>query len=414
MNLLVVTPYYAPDFGPSAPIYTSLCEDLVKLGCNVTVVTSMPHFGGAERIYNTVPRQEVLRGVLVIRENTVSDSKKSLLKRLVYHLFLNITFAYSVVRRAKQDSSDVILADAPFFWAGLPLLVAILMRKPYIYIVHDIFPDVLVRLGLITSKLILRALNIIELFFYSRADFVSVLSDGFKQNLMGKKVPASKIVVIPTCVDTDFVKPLPPEGLLRRQWGLDGKFVILYSGNLGLSQDVDILLSAASLSADLSDVRFVVVGEGVRKEYLRSRVEEMGLKNVQFHSFLPRERVPELYSLADVSLVLLNKQIEIESVPSKTFTIMASGRPLIAVVGENSEIEGLINNSGCGIRVPPGDGRVLFTSILRLYQDEKLRFDMGDRARGYAVEHYSKDIASRKYFELINFCAKRGEYVAAV
>jgi colanic acid biosynthesis glycosyl transferase WcaI len=414
-NILVITPQYAPDFGPSAPIYTSLCEDLAGMGCDVTVITGIPHYGGAEKIYANISRQEILRGVRVIRENVISNSKESFLKRATYHSLLNIKFAISAFVQIRRHPIDVILADAPFFWTGLPVLInSVLDGRPFIYIVHEVFPDVLVRLGMIKNKTIIGLLDSVEKFFYSKAKFVSVLSNGFKQNLTAKQVPKAKIFVVPPCVDTEFIKPFFSDSPLRNKWGLSGKFVILYSGNIGLSQDVDILLSAAMLSSDLPDVCFVVVGEGVKKGYLQSKANTMGLRNIQFHSFLPHEMVPELYSIADISLVLLGKEIAVESVPSKAFTIMASGRPLVAVVGENSELESLIKKSGGGFRVPPGDEEALFSAILKLYRNEKLRLDIGAKARNYVVKHYSKEVASKKYFDIINICMTQNKHVATL
>jgi colanic acid biosynthesis glycosyl transferase WcaI len=414
-NVLLITPQYAPDFGPSAPIYTSICEGLRGMGCNVIVITGMPHYGGAQKVYADTPRQEVLNGVQIFRERVFSNSRASFIKRILYHLSLNLSFTYSAFRRAARSSIDVYLADAPCFWSGLPIFVnAIIRRKPYIYIIHDIFPDVLVRLGVVRNQKIIRFFGLIENYYYSKAAFISVLSDGFKRNLIDKGVPAEKIVVIPPCVDTDFIKPVSIESSLRKEWRLEGKFVVLYSGNLGFSQDLDILLSVAKLFSDRSDICFVIVGEGVKKDYIQSVVVETGLKNIQLHAFLSHEMVPELYSMADISLVLLNKEIEVESVPSKTFTIMASGRPLIAVAGENTELAELLECSGCGIRVQPGNDNELYTAILRLYENSTSRSELGERARKHVLKFYTKGTAAKMYSELINACLKQEEYAPSI
>ena len=186
-NILVITPQYAPDFGPSSPIYTSLCEDLVRMGCNVTVITGVPHYGGAEKFFSNIPCQDVLNGVRIFRENVTPNSKGSFAKRILYHITLNLRFAYSAFLRTKRIPVDVVMADAPFLWSGLPLLVSVIpAQRPFIYIVHDIFPDILARLGTLKSQRVIWFMDKIESFFYAKAFFVSVLSNGFKRN--NKKV----------------------------------------------------------------------------------------------------------------------------------------------------------------------------------------------------------------------------------
>jgi colanic acid biosynthesis glycosyl transferase WcaI len=414
-NVLVITPQYAPDFGPSAPIYTSLCEDLARMGCNVTVITGVPHYGGAERFFSDIPSTEILNGVRVFRENVLSDAKGSFTKRILYHVTLNFRFGYSAFLRMKRNPIHVVLADAPFLWSGIPIFTsAIFPKRPFIYIVHDIFPDVLARLGTLRNRAAIWFMDRIERYFYSRAFFVSVLSSGFKRNLMGKGVPENKISIIPSCVDTEFIKPLSSADSLRTEWGLEGKFIVLYSGNIGLSQDLDTLLSVASRFRTMSNLCFVIVGEGVKKQHLQARAAELGLHNLQFRPLLPREMVPALYSTADVSLVLLNREIEVESVPSKTFTIMASGRPIIAAVGENSEVEHLLKVSECGIRVSPCDESALYDAILKLYEDKELRSGLGKSGRNYVLQHYSKNVAAKKYRELITNCIERERNAASI
>src|SRR4030067_3505790 len=153
MRILVITPQYAPDYGPSAPIFTDLCEDLHKIGHDVTVITAFPHYGR-----NNVPKEydgkiyaeTLLNGVRVIRTYVFLSDRASIIKRLIYHLSYNILAAIKVY---KLKTCDLVLADAPFLWSGIPLFVAhSLKKKPFIYIVHDIYPDIAVRLGMITKK----------------------------------------------------------------------------------------------------------------------------------------------------------------------------------------------------------------------------------------------------------------------
>ena len=402
LKVLLFTPYYYPDFGPSAPIYTDLCEDLHKMGCNVTVVTAFPHYSEAQLAQNPhrpLFTHEVYNGVNIVRCYVYSVSKATTWKRMIYHGSFNL---FSTLASLRVKNPDIILADAPMLWSGLSLVVkAIWAKVPFIYIIHDIYPDVLVRLGVLTNPKLIALIDRIERAFYVRASGISVLSQGFKENLLRKSIPSEKIAVIPACVDANFFRPLPRENELRRTLHLGDKFVFLYAGNIGYSQGLDSVLSAAQDLKETSDILFLFVGEGATKENLLGEASRKGLTNVKFIPFVPREQVPLLYGLADVCLVSLKQGLVVESVPSKTYTIMASGRPILASVDKNTEAARLVKVSGCGLLVEPGNPRAITDSLLSLYRNERLRSQMGNCGREYAFNHYRREIAAKEYYSFI-------------
>lgn len=407
IKVLVITPQYAPDYGPSAPIYTALCEDLQRMGDDVTVVTGFPNYTGADlqkRAWGRLIEKSTWNGVPVYRTYVYNAPKNSLVRRLVYHASYNL-FAMLAALRVKKP--DVILADAPTLWSGLPLLVkAVLPGVPFIYIVHDIYPDVLVKLDMLRNPRIIGWVERVEKYFYDRAAEISVLSDDFKKNLLCKKVPAEKLVVIPACVDTQFFQPQPRENAFRERWGLQGKFVVLYAGNIGFSQGLEIVLEAARQLEDHAEIQFVIVGEGATKGELQARAAELGLRNVQFHPFQPREDVPQIYAMADACLVTLKKDVVAESVPSKTYTIMACGRPIIAVVNRYSEAASLITNAECGLCIEPEDTAGLAEAVLELNHNRALRAHMETQARAAAVSRYDRQVASDLYQTMIRKIAE--------
>ena len=402
IRVLVLTPFYAPDFGPSAPIFTALCEDLQKAGYEVTVVAGFPHYGNAAELFPYPGKlfvREKINGVNLIRFFVYAVPKSSLGRRLIYHGLFNL---FATLACLAAGRTDVILADAPSLWYGLPLLVrALIPGTPYIYIIHDIYPDVLIKLDVIHSHRMVNLIERVEAFFYKNAARISVLSDGFKENLTRKGVPDKKIEVIPVCVDVDFVRPLDCHNELCREWGLEGKFVVLYAGNLGLSQSLEYVIETARQLAALPAITFVMVGDGARKTALQELVDEYCLENVRFFPFQPREKVPLIYALAQVCLVSLDPHIVAELVPSKTFTIMAAGRPLIATVDRHTEVGRLLEQSGCGVRVEPENPDELAKVITRLYQDQNLLTRMGTNGREYVVAHFSDSVANKMYQNLI-------------
>lgn len=379
------------------------------MGHDVTVVTGFPHYAGSDAWYQHSRRlfeEDRLNGVRIVRTYVYTVPKSSLWRRLLYHASFNI---FSTLAALRVGKPDIVLADAPTLWSGLPLLVtAIFPRVPFIYIVHDIYPDVLIRLGVLTNPRLVNLIERIERFFYDRCAQVSVLSDGFKANLVRKGVPEDKIAIIPACIDVEFIRPLPPENELRERWELAGKFVVLYAGNIGFSQGLDIVLEAAKLLIHYPEIVFALVGEGATKSALQAKAAENGLGNVRFFSFQPRENVPLIYALADVCLVSLKRDIIVESVPSKTYTIMSSGRPIIATVDRNTEVGCLLAQAQCGLCIEPENADALAQAILRLFNDDALRNDMGSRGRGFVVEHYSRQVASNQYNTLIQRFVDKG------
>lgn len=403
-NVLVITPQFAPDFGPSAPIYTWLAEDLQRMGCRVSVVTAFPHYAGAGDRFPQSGKFwscETVNGIRIIRTCVYSVPKGALWGRLIYHASFNL---FSTLAAFRVKAPDVVLADAPTLWSGLPLTIkAILPGIPYIYIMHDIYPDVLTQLGLMKNPGLIRLIEHIEEYFYERAAHISVLSEGFRENLLKKGVPADKIAVIPICVDTDVIKPLPRNNEIRTRWGLGDEFVVLYAGNIGLSQGLDCIVDASRQLEDYPDVIFILVGEGAMKSALERKVINAELQNrVRFYPFLPRDEVPMLYAIADVCLVSLKKNIVVESVPSKTYTILASGRPIIAAVDPNTEVSRLIKATQCGLSIQAETPEALVEAILHLYKNPGLRTRMGNRGRDFVVKNNSRQMAAENYHRLID------------
>jgi colanic acid biosynthesis glycosyl transferase WcaI len=402
IEVLVVTTQYAPDFGPSAPIYTALCEDLQQIGCNVTVITAFPHYANAKELFwnsKKLIEESISNGVRIIRTYIYTVPKSSLWRRLLYHASFNF---FSTLALLKVKKPDIILADAPTLCSGMALAFkSFIGRTPFIYIVQDIYPDVLERLGVLRNQRILNFIGSVEKAFYKKAACISVLSEGFKENIVHKGIPAEKITVIPVGVDTDFIKPMTRDNELREKWDLENKFVVLYAGNIGFSQGLETIVHTAKLLNDQADISFVIVGDGSMKGQLQAMAKESGLSSVKILPFQPRECVPLLYSMADVCLVPLKRDIVVESVPSKTYSIMASGRPFIAAVDKRTEIGQLAEQTHSGIRVEPENPEELSKVILKLKKDNPLRKEMGERGRNYVMETCSRHTAAKQHLELI-------------
>lgn len=404
-RVLLFTPHYAPDYGPSAPIFTCLCEDLVRYGYQVTVICGVPHYAQAERYAQLYPRKlnhEYRSGVDLYRVSVVSTPKKGFGRRLLYHFSFNWNVTLASLRIKKPD---VIIGNGPVLWSGLPLLVkAIIPKIPFIYTVFDIYPDVLERLGMIKSRWVTNLIRGVEKIFYRKSSSIVVLSKGIKENLVSYGIDEKKIHIIPSCVDIDLFMPRTDHNPLKENWGLQKKFVVLYAGNVGFSQGLETVLDAAAILSKKSRIEFVIVGDGVNLETLKQKARNDDLHNVQFHEFLPYQEVPDLYAAADACLVTMKPELVVESVPSKTYTIMASGKPVVATVHIESEVGYLLQEANCGICVPPKDSQALSEAILRLYSNKEQRQVMAENSRKYAVQHFSRKVAASRYSDLIDEC----------
>jgi colanic acid biosynthesis glycosyl transferase WcaI len=399
----LLTLYFTPDVAANAVIMTELAEELTALGHQVTVTTAFPHYAGNvidQRYRGRLIQQDEHKGMKIIRTYLyTSPHKQRFLVRFLNYVSFNLL---STLVGLFAGPQDVILAASPPLTIALSaFIIGCVKRIPYIYNVQDIYPDVVVKLGILNNPFIIALSRLLERFVYTHARHITVLSEGFKANLLRKEVPLKKLTVISNFVDVDFIRPLPSNNSFRHRFGLDDRFVVLYAGNLGHSQNLEHVLECASLVIGNKDITFVIVGNGSRKPYLEALSREIGLRNVYFIPFQPWKDVPEIYAAADISLVTLKKGIAFDSVPSKVYTIMSSARPVIAAVDPGSDAWVLVEQAKCGLCVEPENPYALTEAIRTLYADPDLRMHLGRNGREHVIKYYTRQVVARKYHELL-------------
>jgi colanic acid biosynthesis glycosyl transferase WcaI len=401
MRILMLTPYYAPDLGPSAPLFTMLAEGLVKRGHEVIVVTTVPHYPSGQVSCSYRGRwihRSVENGVKISRVWLPSINRSNFAFRLLQFLFYQI----GAVCAEFNQKYDVVIAANPALWIWLPFAYYVGLRhKPAVFSVHDVYPDVGVTLGIFRNRFVISSVAFLERYCLNRSRFVRILSESFRPGLSQLGVPDAKMVLIYDWVDTALIRPLPRDNRFAWENGLENYFVILYAGNIGLSQGLENVLTAAESLAGYPDIRFLFVGEGPGREHLLSKAASLNLGNVQFLPFQARERLPQVLASADVSLVILRKGIGTGSLPSKTFSILASGRPVIASVDEQSETWNLIQRSRAGLCVRPEDASELARVILTLRDDKELRERLGKNGRLWAENRHSPCSATIEFENLL-------------
>lgn len=401
MRILIFGANYEPDLGPSAPIFTMLCENLVKLGHQVTMITMVPHYPSGRVAPGYRGRwqwKSVENGVEVIRVGLPSVDRSRLPQRLLQYLVYQLGTTWAGLGKRY----DVVFAGSSSLSAWLPFATLVALRgKPAVYGVYDVYPGVGVTLGIFRHKPVIRLVTLMERFCLDHARLVRIISDSFRPELRAMGVPDEKMIRGYDWVDTELVRPLPRENSFTREQSLDGKFTVLYAGNLGLSQGLEHVLTAAEILRENPDIQFVFVGEGASREHLIAEAEKRQLTNVIFIPYQPRARLPEVLASADVALVTLQRGIGAGSLPSKTYSIFASGRPLIASLDEGSDAWNLIQLSEGGLCVPPESPAALVEAIQTLRKNPALREKLGRQGRLWAESHHSPLAGAREIEKLL-------------
>jgi colanic acid biosynthesis glycosyl transferase WcaI len=297
---------------------------------------------------------------------------------------------------------DIIFTLSPPLWLGLSAyLIGKAKGTPFIYNVQDLFPEAAIKLGVLRNEYAINFFEKLERFVYTKAKCVPVICDSFRDNIVKKGIPTRKVVVIPNWVDTDFIHPMEKNNEFRKENDIGDRFVILYSGAIGFSQPLEIVLECAKFMANNPEILFVIVGSGVKKEQLQERAEQMSLKNIRFFDSQPRSKLPALLASADVSLVMLKPGVATVSLPSKIYGIMASGRPIIASLDKNSDAWNIIKEANCGVLVEPENFEQLATAISLLYCNQELCLKYGENGRKYVVENNSRKKITAEYGQLL-------------
>lgn len=392
MHILFMGQHYWPEDVSGAFLATQLAESLVGRGHQVTYATAFPSYpkgvvfdGYRGKLFS----REAHQGVNVIRTWSYTAPHEAIRRRFVNYATFTVSMFFAGLA-AKPP--DIIVSFSPPLPLGLTVLtLSKLRRVPWVLVVWDLFPEYAVKAGVIRNKRVISVLEWLERLFYRHAVHLSVISTGFRTKLIERGVPSDKLTVIPVWADPNEVKPLPKQTSFRQQYGWQDKFIVLYTGNLGLTCALEDALDTAEVLKDHFDIQFVIVGEGVKKNKLIQIANSKSLPNVTFLPFQPRERFPELLATADATLVTLNEDSQSTSLPSKTFSYLAASRPILVVAPLQSELSQIIASSNAGVCVSPSSPEELANAILRLKSNQTESEEMGKNGRHLLETQFSRE-----------------------
>ena len=406
VRIQIICPHFEPDVAPTGLVISAIVRGLAEQGHEVDVVTSLPWYSAhavEESWKGRIIRSERTAWGSISRVYPFPTNKRNIAARAAG--FGGFTALAGVCSLFKRRRPDVVLAMSPPLTLGLAAWsTSRLRRAPLVFNVQDVFPDVAVALGAITNRRLIRLLEGLERFVYRRSAVVTVLSEDLRSNVEAKLVGAAapgaagaRVRVIPNFVDTERIRPQDRDNSYRAEFGLGSRSVVMYAGNLGFSQPLELMVEAARELGDRDDIVFVINGEGSRRTELESLAD--GLGNVVFVDFQPAERLAEVLAAGDVHVIALRRGLAASSVPSKLYSILAAGRPVLAALDSGTEVADVVDSQGAGLVVAAEDQPSFTAAVLELVDEADLAA-MGSAGREYVSQCASPAGVAAAYGEL--------------
>ena len=408
MKIITFASYYFPESVASPYLGEQLREAIAATDMKLDLFVPIPTRGITEEQRIEYSRRRVERKYndkITIHRIPLMKEHKNPLQR-AFRYFIQCVKYYFIGSFSKvgKEADLLLVSSTPPILGATTALIKKHRNIPFVYDLQDIFPDSLVGTGLAKKGgLLWKIGRVIENFTYKHADKIIVISEDFKKNIMAKGVPEDKIVVVYNWVDQNKVVDVPREkNKLFDAYGLErSKFYITYNGNIGLTQNMDMLLDVAKeLQEEYEDIHFVLVGNGAYLDEVRRKVAEQQLDNVHLLPFQPYEDISHVFSLGDASLVISKPGVGANSVPSKTWSIMSASRPVLANFDEN-ELKTIIENNHCGIFTKAGDKDAFKESILTLYNHRDLCKEYGHNGRKFVMDNLTREVGTQKYVDVI-------------
>ena len=400
LRLIVLCPHFEPDMAPTGVVMTRIVHELAARGHELHVVTSLPWYrkhqvesGWAGALWRV---EKTNWGSISRVQPFAGKTKSNLLRRAVGF----VLFSYFVGLRALFTGRfwrrvDGVLAMSPPLTLGLIGWHTKLFRGgKLVFNIQDVFPDAAIETGAISNQRVIAAASWLERVSYQRSDSVVLLSDDLANNVQRKLEQKfhKRIKVIPNFVDTQAIVPMSRLTNYRRELGIDESLVVMYAGNVGFSQSLELLLEAARV---LPEVMFVINGEGAARNSLEAKAST--LNNVKFGDYQDVSRLSEVLATGDLHVVPLRRGLGSVSVPSKTYSILAAGRPICAAIDLDTEVPRILAAAKAGVCVKPDNQQAFVSAIKAMTLDRKNLEEMGANGRKWVEGHASPQSVAQRY-----------------
>lgn len=398
-RLLFLNRAFYPDVESTGQLLTELCQDLEN-DFEIHVICGNP-------LYRKVKNRKLINRtnygkITIWRINNTTFPKKYFLTRFI-NLFSYFILCFLWTFFLKRMNCAIAETDPPLL-AIVAYVNSRIRRSSFIYYPQDIWPDVGIVNRRMTNPILTKILKVVNVFLYQKSTRIIVPGRDMKKRLEEDySIIPHKIAVVENWADPDQIFPIArEENVFLKKYALKDKFLVMYSGNLGLSQDLENIIYLADALREVKDIFFVLIGEGALKEKLVNMSASLGLRNIKFFNYQEKKDLKFSLNAAHIHLVPLKKGMKGIIVPSKVYGIMASGKPFIAAVDEGSEIDKIVREFQCGIVTSPSDVEELKKAVLWAFHNQDKIEKMGERGRIALVNHYTKKICAQKFKKIID------------
>jgi glycosyltransferase involved in cell wall biosynthesis len=401
MKILFLSHYFPPEVNAPATRTYEHCRRWVELGHEVTVVSCVPHhpMGKAYPGYsNKWIQTEYKDGIKAIKVLTYITANEGFVKRTWNYVFFMIM---AVLVAPFLPRADMVISTSPQFFNGLAgYFVSRIKRCPWVLEIRDLWPESILAVGAIKNPYIIGALEAIERFVYRKADHIVPVTYAFEKHILARGGRPDAITVIRNGVDLKFFESRSPDQDYARELGVEGKFVAAYVGTHGMAHGLDVLIEVAERLRQRPDIAILLAGDGAERSRLQQEVARRNLTNIKLLGQLPKADMPRLWSITNVSLVVLKKlDLFLTVIPSKLFESMAMRRPIIlGVAGESAE---LLRESGSGFAIEPENVEQLVDSIVRLADSPELCQELGAKGRAHVETHFDRQVLADRFEQLL-------------
>jgi len=398
MKLVIVSEFFYPYKTSTQKILTELAEDFVEYGLEVDVLTTKNAYREEKQ---KLSKYESYRGMNIKRIFSTSGNRDNKVFRIINYatflssLFINLLF--------KNDYNKILFVSNPPLAPYIGYLIKKLKGKEYVYLVHDVYPDVAEKLGVIKKTgFIYKLMDKINNKIYLNASKVIVLGRDMKKVIINKGIEEEKVKIITNWADkNNNFETKVSEGFYKR-YNMDNKFNILYTGNISRVHAVDTIIDVARLLKDETDIKFTFVGDGNRRNYIAELRNKEELNNIDLNNYVFGEEYNNLLNCADMFITTLQKGVEGLGVPSKTYTYMSVAKPIIAIMSKESEIGNLVNENNLGKQFEGNEAREIARYIKQLKNNSNDYEKITDNVRKYFNDNYERKIVTKKFYNEIN------------
>ena len=412
MRILIISPNYWPETFAAGTYICELAEFLVSKGNEVTIQTAFPYYpeGVVWRQYRwKFSMNERKNGVNIRRSFILAIPRK---RAVILRSLTPFTFALtSFLSSLFNGKQDIIYTLSPILPIGfISIILGKLKRCPVVLGVKDLSIEGLIQAGKIKQGYLQRLLAYFERRLYLSANQIQVPTSNQQRYLINWGLGTGKVSLIPDWSDPAAILPMPKENDFRKEHQLTGKFVIVYSGNMGYSSDLETVINAAIQLRSVTDIVFLLIGDGVKRSNLEKMSVEKGISNVRFMPFQDRNQFANVLAAADIGLITLNRKFTTVASQGKMYSIMSAARPIIAVMEKEAWGSDWIDEVGLGKRVDPGDVEELVKVILAMKSKPAELIIAGERGRQFLLEKYTMDVCGNSFINLFNAVCSSPSY----